>query len=77
MRIGVYVDGYNVYYGGRVLCGRNQSGWRWLDLRALADTLIANSRVWPSTARLDRLVYYVSRVKQVPLLERIGLVGQK
>ena len=36
MRVGVYVDGFNVYYGGRGLCGRGTAGWRWLDLRALA-----------------------------------------
>lgn len=35
MRVGAYVDGFNLYYGGRGLCGRGTPGWRWLDLRAL------------------------------------------
>jgi hypothetical protein len=39
VRIGVYVDGFNLYYGGRGLCGRGTPGWRWLDLRALATSL--------------------------------------
>ena len=36
MKVGVYVDGYNLYYGGRGICGRGVPGWRWLDLRSLA-----------------------------------------
>jgi hypothetical protein len=40
MRVGVYVDGYNLYYGGRSLCGRGRPGWRWLDLRALSARLV-------------------------------------
>jgi hypothetical protein len=39
VRIGVYVDGFNLYYGARGLCGRGTPGWRWLDLRALATDL--------------------------------------
>ena len=40
MRIGVYVDGFNLYYGARGLCGRGTPGWRWLDLRGLAADLV-------------------------------------
>ncbi|HWE90364.1 MAG TPA: NYN domain-containing protein [Pseudonocardiaceae bacterium] len=54
-RVGVYVDAFNVYYGGRSLCGRGTAGWRWLDLAGLAMDLI-NPRIWPN-ARLERLVY--------------------
>lgn len=54
-RVGVYVDGFNVYYGARAHCGRGRPGWRWLDLAALARSLI-NPYVWPD-ARLARLVY--------------------
>jgi len=46
MRVGVYVDGYNVYYGGRGLCGRGTPGWRWLDLRALTLDLIVRRSQW-------------------------------
>jgi hypothetical protein len=55
MRIGVYVDAFNVYYGARSLCGRGTPGWRWLDLAGLARDLIGPHR-WPG-ARLVRVVY--------------------
>lgn len=32
MRVGVYVDGFNLCYGGRGLRGKGQPGWRWLDI---------------------------------------------
>ncbi|MCL2489655.1 MAG: NYN domain-containing protein [Propionibacteriaceae bacterium] len=52
MRVGVYVDGYNLYYGGRGLCGRSTPGWRWLDLRSLALDVIASRSLWGSPASL-------------------------
>jgi hypothetical protein len=55
MRVGVYVDAFNVYYGGRSLCGRGSAGWRWLDVAGLAMGLIS-PRLWPN-ARLATLVY--------------------
>ncbi|MEU6645697.1 hypothetical protein ABZ863_24540 [Saccharomonospora sp. NPDC046836] len=55
MRVGVYVDAFNVYYDARSHCGRGTAGWRWLDLAGLAMSLI-NPRVWPG-ATLERLVY--------------------
>jgi len=55
MRIGVYVDAFNVYYGGRSLCGRRTAGWRWLDLPSLALDLI-DPNLWPG-ASLARVVY--------------------
>ena len=61
MRIGVYVDGFNLYYGGRGLCGRGTPGWRWLDLRALATSLVARRTNWPG-ARVTRLVYCTARI---------------
>jgi hypothetical protein len=56
MRVGVYVDGFNLYYGARQSCGRGTSGWRWLDVRALATTLIGERRNWED-ARVQRVVY--------------------
>ena len=38
MRVGVYVDGFNLYRRGKALAG-NAAGWKWLDIRALATTL--------------------------------------
>jgi hypothetical protein len=42
MRVGVYVDGFNLYYGARlVMGGRGIPGWRWLDLRVLSEVNVA------------------------------------
>lgn len=59
MRVGVYIDGFNLYYGARGLCGRGTAGWRWLDLRALATTL-ADMR-WAGSA-IESIVYCTARV---------------
>ena len=53
---GENVDGFNLYYGARSLCGRGTSGWRWLDLRALAEDLVGRRRSWMG-ARVERIVY--------------------
>jgi hypothetical protein len=53
--VGVYVDAFNVYYGGLDHCGRGIAGWRWLDLASLTRSLI-NTRLWPG-AVVDRLIY--------------------
>lgn len=55
MRVGIYVDAFNVYYGGRDLCGRGAAGWRWLDLASLSHSLL-DARLWPGAAP-HRLVY--------------------
>jgi hypothetical protein len=55
MRVGVYVDAFNVYYGGRDHCGRGTAGWRWLDLEALSRSLI-DPGLWPGT-ELTHLAY--------------------
>jgi hypothetical protein len=61
MRVGVYVDGFNLYYGARGLCGRGTSGWRWLDLRTLATDLVSRRTSWPG-AQVDRVVYCTARI---------------
>lgn len=61
MRVGVYVDGFNLYFGARALCGRGTPGWRWLDVRALAESLLTPS--WRDRgARVERVVYCTARV---------------
>jgi hypothetical protein len=57
MRVGVYVDGYNLYYGGRALCGRGASGWRWLDIRELVRPFVG----W-SGSNIEKVVYCTARV---------------
>jgi len=64
MRVGVYVDGYNLYYGGRDVCGRGVAGWRWLDVGALARALVAARTDWPG-AKVERVVYCTARVDAV------------
>ena len=61
MRIGVYVNGFNLYYGARGICGRGTPGWRWLDLRALATSLVGRHTRW-SGARVHRIVYCTARI---------------
>ncbi len=61
MRVGVYVDGYNLYYSGRRWFGRGVPGWRWLSPRSLAATVVGQRRNW-THARVDRVVYCTARV---------------
>jgi uncharacterized LabA/DUF88 family protein len=61
VRIGVYVDGFNLYYGARGICGRGTPGWRWLDLRALAISLVSQHRNWPD-AQVNRVVSCTARI---------------
>jgi hypothetical protein len=61
VRVGVYIDGFNLYYGGRDLCGRSTGGWRWLDVRALAADLLSRRRDWPG-AHIERIVYCTARI---------------
>jgi NYN domain len=56
MRVGVYVDAFNLYYGLKKQLG-SQRGWKWIDVRALA-TLYAQ---WPGS-HVDRVVYCTARV---------------
>lgn len=62
MRVGVYVDGFNLYYGGKFLMGaRGIPGWRWLDLRALASNAIRDHSDWVAATSL-RVVYCTARI---------------
>jgi hypothetical protein len=57
LQVGVYVDGYNLYYGGRKLMGGSgKPGWRWLDLRLLAEAIVAAHSGW-SGAQVARVIY--------------------
>ena len=55
LRLGVYVDAFNVYYGARSQCGRGAAGWRWLDLFSLSER-IASARFARPT-RITTLKY--------------------
>lgn len=61
MRVGVYVDGYNLYYGARGCCGRGTPGWRWIDVRGLIGSAIAMQAQWANPS-LSQVVYCTARV---------------
>ena len=64
MRVGAYVDGLNVYYGGRHLCGRDAPGWRWFDLAASVERMIERNAAWAAQgATLNRLVYCTALIR--------------
>lgn len=57
LQVGVYIDGYNLYYGGRKLMGGpGRPGWKWLDLRRLTETVITTRSGWSAT-QVVRVVY--------------------
>lgn len=63
MDVGFYIDGFNLYYGGRSYFGGGRPGWRWLDLRALATDVVAivsQKPAWQG-ANLTRVVYCTAR----------------
>jgi len=70
VQVGVYIDGFNLYFGGEALIGRAASGWKWLDMRS-AFGAIARAH-WPATATVEPVVYCTSRV-----LGRVSPEGHK
>ncbi|MFF0266072.1 NYN domain-containing protein [Kribbella sp. NPDC004536] len=61
MKVGVYVDGYNLYYAARRSCGRGTPGWRWLNIRSLAESLIAEQPAWQGST-IEKVVYCTARI---------------
>ena len=58
MKVGVYIDGLNLYYGGLKRFEETASGWRWLDLRQLSGRLLHRRFDWLERgALLERVVY--------------------
>ncbi|MCY3862374.1 MAG: NYN domain-containing protein [bacterium] len=67
MRVGAYIDGLNLYYGGRQLCGRGTSGWRWLDIPKLVERLVARHPVWTAKqASVCRVAYCTAVISGRP-----------
>jgi hypothetical protein len=60
MRVGVYIDAFNLYYGAMGLCGKRRAGWRWLDVRQLADDLVQAHSGWTAPT-IERVVYCTAR----------------
>ena len=64
MRVGIFIDGYNLYYGGESLIGKRTSGWRWLDMRSLFSKIATTH--WPTMTVAAPIVYCTSRIKGDP-----------
>lgn len=74
MRIGVYIDGYNLYYGGKRECGSSAASWKWFGPRDLVESILnaqlqfAASQGWTqitqawANATVGRIVYCTARV---------------
>ncbi len=61
MKVGAYIDGFNLYYGARKLCGRGAEGWRWLDIRSVVKSTLPHA--WRDQgATLERVIYCTARV---------------
>lgn len=58
MNVHVYVDGFNLYYGGRKLAPA-RTRWKWLDLRGLVTDVA--QRHWPSCT-IKKVVHCTARV---------------
>ncbi|MEV0345391.1 NYN domain-containing protein [Nonomuraea sp. NPDC050680] len=56
-RVGVYVDGFNLYYGLKSLSGRRDL---WLDLVKMAQDLLRSGQ------RLERVMYFTTLVRADP-----------
>lgn len=58
-RIGVYIDGFNLYYGGNHLVGN--PAWKWLDIRKLVLNHLPTSEPW-SNGEIVRVIYSTAEV---------------
>lgn len=62
MDVGVYIDGYNLYYGGRGLVGgAGRPAWKWLNLRQLAQDVVDAQSAWTDPV-ISRVVYCTARI---------------
>ena len=57
VRVAAYVDGFNLYYGLKARHGRK---YLWLDLQALAESLLRRGQT------LEKVVYFTARVRNDP-----------
>lgn len=45
MRVGVYIDGYNLYYAGRRHCAGGTLPWKWFGPRNMIEGALASQAV--------------------------------
>jgi uncharacterized LabA/DUF88 family protein len=60
MRVGVYIDGFNLYYGGAALAGPKAQGWKWLDMRGCFEAIARTH--WPDLSHIEPVVYCTARI---------------
>lgn len=73
----MYIDGYNLYYGGRRHCGSSGVPWKWFDPRAMVEGVVKEQLRFSSQAGhspivsawknavVDRVVYCTARISGV------------
>jgi hypothetical protein len=61
VHVRVYVDGFNLYYGGRAHA-QGAQGWKWLNVRELAEAVAG--RRWAGVV-VDRVTYCTARIDSV------------
>jgi len=61
MKIGAYIDGYNLYYGARRMCGKSTPGWRWIDLKSLVESLVSAHSGWAGPHQIE-VTYCTARI---------------
>jgi uncharacterized LabA/DUF88 family protein len=70
VRVGVYIDGFNLYFGGASIVGAHAPGWKWLNMRSAFGAIAL--RHWPAAATIEPVVYCTAR-----LLGRVDADAQK
>jgi hypothetical protein len=70
-RVGVYVDGFNLYHGIKEMASHDglAGSWKWLDLRALSRRLVPRDEV-------VQLRYFTARVRSVEADDGIAVRQQ-
>src|ERR1019366_7356322 len=63
LRIAVYIDGFNLYFGGKVLVP--DGSWKWLDVRKLIESHLPKFAPW-NNYEITRVLYFTAEVTDSP-----------
>lgn len=78
MRVAAYIDAYNLYYGGKSLCGNADAPWKWFDPRSMVTSIVNQQLAYAQKNRLqeildrwtgftlDKVVYCTARIAAQP-----------
>lgn len=67
LKIGIYIDGFNLYYGGKNLLP--DGSWKWLDVRTLVQKHVPKFSPW-NYHEIIRTVYFTAEVTDSPEMLR-------